>query len=472
MIEKEVGAEGGLTDVRRLLEDRKIFESSAASTRDNIFSRAMHKHSNIFKIRTPPKIITAYLSDMSGMLFCVATRDKSDLDPDIFSGMLSAVSNFVNDSIQQWSGKSEEQGSGGLDALSYKDDKLGNLTIRICRGSFGVLIVTYKGDISKDIERDIQETVDWVEEHHSGELKNWDGDTDADFLYEIKRYLYRTFLESGRYDGKFDMETLMENKEEIKDNLVEKVNEQTGEFVFLFDDIQYIDPLSLELLSHLLHNTTALIICQYEIDLLEEDLENEGFKKLIEDTGRCRKISIRSNVDIEELIRSKLKGVDEDSLKLLKYAAVADSFDTEVLTRALKSNPKKINKVVNNLENVGIVKNDRFANSRLRTRAMEYISRKEQKMIDLRIAAAMIKIRDESNNIRIAELLLPYADSKRIIRKKAVKYSIDAGDELLRKFDIDRATEFYNQAITLDTNEKRKHSLLEKTLILESLTWK
>ncbi len=476
IIEREIGAEDGLTLAKNVLTDFDVREATASIKSDNVFSRALPKHSEMLRIRTPPKVMMVYLSDMNGMLLAEAHREESSMDADIFSGMLNAVSNFVKDSIQQWSGEEKEDG-GGLDALSYRDENLGNLTIRIRRGEDCVLIVTYKGDISRSIEGDLDKTIRYINENHLTDLKEWSGNTNESFLNNITEELNKTFLGSGRYDGVLDMEDIMENKEEIKTYLSEKVDEISAkgdQLAFLFDDIETIDPLSLDLIKHVVHNTDAVVICQHNTDVLDETEFNEAVGEFIreqEDEGNCTHISIRSDIDIEELVRSKLTDVEPKAMTLLSYAAMIGTFDTDVLKQALKKTDINIGDVMDKLKKAGIIKGNRFANSRLRERALEGIQGKEKKEIELRVAAALIKNNSPQYNIRIAELLLPYASKYDIIRKKAVKYSIKAGDQYLRSFNTDSALKFYNDAIALDSNEERKHQLLEKTLILESLTW-
>ncbi len=476
IIEREIGAEDGLQHAKCALSDYDLYEATASIKNDNVFSRAMPKHSDMLKIGVPPKVMIAYLSDMNGMLLAEAHREESSMDADIFSGMLNAVSNFVKDSIQQWSGE-EEKESGGLDALSYRDDTLGNLTIRIKRGKLSVLIVTYKGDISREIEVDLDKTVKWIDEHHLAELEGWSGNTNEPFLNDITEDLNRTFLESGKYDGKLDMDGIMENKEHIKDYLYDAINENINKGekpVYLFDDLENIDPLSLDLIRYVSSDTKARVVCQFNTDILEDTTIDEITSELIrelEDDNKCKHISIRSDIDIEELVHSKFSEVDSKALKLLGYAATIGTFEKNVLKRAMKNTDINIEDIMDKLKTAGIVKNGRFANNRLRERALEGIQGKEKKEIELRVAAALIKSDSTQYNIRIAELLLPYATKYDIIRKKAVKYSIKAGDQYLRSFNTEAALKFYNSAIELDNNEERKQELLEKTLILESLTW-
>ncbi|MFO8110404.1 MAG: hypothetical protein R6U17_07810 [Thermoplasmata archaeon] len=448
-----------------------MYISTAAADGDNIFSRAMPDDSDLLRIGAPPKVLMVSLSDANGVSISEEHRDKSSMDPDVLSGLSSAVNNLVKDSVKELRGEEERE---GLDVMSYRDDKLGSFTIRIRKGSTCVLVVSYKGDPSVDIENDISRTIRWIEDNYKDEIVNWSRDVNEKFIDNISKKIRDTFLDSGKYDGKYDMDSMMECKEEIKERLVEKIQNNTAT-AFLFDDVECIDPLSLELLDHILHNTSAVIVCQYNTDVLEGGISNENLDTLIsefQEQGRCTHISIRSDVDIETVIRSKLASVDQKSLRLIKYAAVADTFDKKILARAMKSTDIDIGDLLVKLRHAGIVKNNSFANPRLRERALEKLEGKEKRQIEIHVVSSLAKTGAPQYSVRIAELLLPYAKNHELIRKKAIEFSIDAGDLLLRNFDTERALEFYNNAIALDHDEERKQKILEKILILESLTWR
>jgi len=481
-IEKEIGAEDGLSWVKDHLKEKtdlEIYEASASKTGDTIFSKAMPRFSNVLKIGNPPNVLTAYYTNMDGMLITEVKRQDSNLDSDIFSGMLTAVNNFVQDSMKQWSGEEGKEGEagGGLDVLSYKDKNLGNLIIHMGRGENGVLVVTYKGDISSKIKKDIQDTTEWIDDTYGNKLQNWSGKVNEGFIKDIQSFIRDDFFESGKYDGKLDMDSVMDSKEEIVKRLTNilKNKSKKKNIVFLFDDVEHLEPLSIDLIDHTLENLDIPMICQYETDVLDHGVTNEGLKSLIEDiksSGRLNMYSIKSDINIEDLVRSKLKKVDKEAFNVLKYAAVLEEFDTDILSKAMRIPADKLDDVISNLDDIGVVKNRLFANSRLRERGLERINDKERRMIDLKLASALIKSGKHGYSKKIAELLIPYAENQEKIRKKAVEYSIEAGDQMLKAFNTEKAVDFYNKAISFDSNEDRKQSLLQKTLILESITWK
>ncbi len=64
----------------------------------------------------PPRVISIYLIDSDGLLVDRSERQTSELDPDIFASMLTAVGNFVMDSLSMM-GKE----GGGLNTIGYGD---------------------------------------------------------------------------------------------------------------------------------------------------------------------------------------------------------------------------------------------------------------------------------------------------------------------------------------------------------------
>jgi predicted ATPase len=188
----------------------------------------------------PPLVVSVYLMNEAGMLIAKAEREETDMDPDIFAGMLRAVGNFVQDSLSM-----PPKEGGGLQSLGYDD-----YTIVIqTRGGLSLAIVI-KGEKSEFLIEDMKQLL-----ADAGDgFRDWDGDVSA--AREIQpRVMW--FVESGKYDGKFLVDDPKIKQENLFDNVllgIQRASEERPVLLFL-DDLQWSDPVTLNLLHYLTRNT-------------------------------------------------------------------------------------------------------------------------------------------------------------------------------------------------------------------------
>ena len=75
----------------------------------------------LFSREEPPKVECIYLMKDSGILIKDVTRSETKLDSSIFAGMLTAVSEFVKDSLSMLSG---EQKKEALNSIGYENYRI------------------------------------------------------------------------------------------------------------------------------------------------------------------------------------------------------------------------------------------------------------------------------------------------------------------------------------------------------------
>jgi len=85
-------------------------------------------------------------------------------DPDMVSGMLTAIQDFISDSF------SVEQNSG-LDSL-----RLGDLTVLIEHGPSAVLAAVVRGPVPQGLQETLSETIEEIHQQENQKLKQYDGD--------------------------------------------------------------------------------------------------------------------------------------------------------------------------------------------------------------------------------------------------------------------------------------------------------
>jgi len=200
----------------------------------------------------PPLVVSAYLTNEAGMLIAKAEREETGLDSDIFASMLSAVGNFVQDSLSMMEG----DGLGSLNSLGY-----GDYNILIQTSGKLSLAVVIKGSNNEFLVGNMSRTLKELE----GAFDKWAGGA-AEAREAIPNLSW--FIESGQYDGKFLVDDPKIRQENLFDNVllgIQRVSEERSLIIFI-DDMQWADPTSLNLLHYLSRNTRGnriLIIGTY-----------------------------------------------------------------------------------------------------------------------------------------------------------------------------------------------------------------
>lgn len=126
----------------------------------------------------------------SGLLLQHVLADTAiSKDPDMVSGMLTAIQDFTSDSF------SVEQNSG-LNSL-----KLGDLTVLIENGPYAVLAAVVRGSVPTDMQERLTETIEEVHSQERKKLVDYNGDPSGfDHLHPLLSQCLRTQLIS-KNDG-------------------------------------------------------------------------------------------------------------------------------------------------------------------------------------------------------------------------------------------------------------------------------
>lgn len=142
-------------------------------------------------IERPPRVESVYLLDeRTGILLARVERKTPRLDPDLFAGMLKAVSDFVGDTIGSLTIRTAE---GGLSKLEYK-----GFSVLIQRRGHFALVVVLTGKENDFLRSEIHQVLDAIQAKHGEALETWKGDMSQ--IAGLKEEL-DPFVSSGRYDG-------------------------------------------------------------------------------------------------------------------------------------------------------------------------------------------------------------------------------------------------------------------------------
>ena len=106
--------------------------------------------------------------------------EKQTTDPEILSGMLSAINEFVNDSMG---------GKGQLEAVEYGDKFL-----VLESGKKFYIVAIVRGQPDRNLHDCIAEQVNYIEKEYSKELAKWNGVTDI--FEDCKGNLIKIIMQS------------------------------------------------------------------------------------------------------------------------------------------------------------------------------------------------------------------------------------------------------------------------------------
>ena len=201
---------------------------------------------NLFADETP-RIETAYLMAESGLLIKDVKRGDSDLNPDIFTGMLSAVDSFVKDSLSMLSGDDKEE---SLNTLGYEKYR-----ILIESGAHFSLVVIITGRENEFLINDMREIIANVSKRFGEVLTEWNGE---DKTVEGIEKLIEPLITSGKYDGiDYAKDDPQIKRNRLFENVLLGLERHTSNHPSLLciEDLQWADPSTLALLHYVSRNT-------------------------------------------------------------------------------------------------------------------------------------------------------------------------------------------------------------------------
>jgi predicted ATPase len=223
-----------------------------------------------------PRLEAVYLLSDSGMLISEVIRQDTKLNPVLFASMLTAVGNFVKESLSILSGEEKE---GALNSLGFE-----NYRILIESGSNINLAVILTGKENEYLISDLKVTMSKVTEDYGEVLKDWDGVVDK--TTGIKDLLVPLIM-SGKYDGTHLSEIDPKLRRNMLFNSVSTglINKSKNQPVLLcMEDLHWADPSTLALIHYVTRNSSdskLLIIGTYRP---EELTTKDGISQPLMDT--------------------------------------------------------------------------------------------------------------------------------------------------------------------------------------------
>lgn len=264
----------------------------------------------------------------NGVLIAHTSKKDRGLDSDVVAGMFTAVQDFVKDSFVD---KDVSTGSG-LRRLEYRDM---NILIEHGRNIF-IASLLVGPTATKTVYRDLRSTVEIIEKDYQDVLEDWDGN-----LGRIRgTETVLKMLTSKNYPVEKLMDKNMLDAERLRVfehvlNIVTNTSKEKPLLLF-FDDLQWADPSSLQLLHYLSRNTKEYPVLLCGAYRPEELVPTpQGKTHPLKET-----ISLMSREELITMIPlDRLK--DEDTVEIIK-SIFAHSFNpkfTERIQQETEGNP-------------------------------------------------------------------------------------------------------------------------------------
>jgi predicted regulator of Ras-like GTPase activity (Roadblock/LC7/MglB family) len=198
-------------------------------------------------VEEAPKVEAIYLVTHSGLLIKDVVRQETRLDSELFSSVLTTLSEFASQSLSTLIGEGQE---GTLNTLGYE-----NYRILIESGKNTNLVVIISGKENEFLINDMREIFLGMNKKYGNVLEDWDGDRDKVAGIEV---LLKTLVTSGKYDGiyygkedpKIRRNLLFEN---VSLGLMRQA--QQTPTLLCIEDLQWADPSSLALMHYISRNT-------------------------------------------------------------------------------------------------------------------------------------------------------------------------------------------------------------------------
>ena len=282
----------------------------------------------------PVKVVYASIFDHEkGMMLMDAKNLDSDMDGDILNSMITAVQNFVKDSLEQFGMEIEGR---ALNLMQY-----GDYSIILERGIMASVAAVIEGKVNTFLIKDLKEVIDDLHENEKDAIQNWGGVVNK--VEHLSSYLEPILM---KHRGTADPSKIKDNREILFDNvsvILRERAEQEPLMIFL-DDLQWTDNSTKYLLHHIardISQSPMLIVVTYRPE------ESENMKDTIEKMRR------------EKLfVELELKRLDKtDVHKMIRsiYTATPDEF-VDIIYNKTDGNPFFIEEILRTLEFEGKIK--------------------------------------------------------------------------------------------------------------------
>ncbi len=276
-----------------------------------------------------------FVINRGGMLLAQAAPGDGGLDPDIFSGMFSAVQDFVRDSFDRGGGL-----RGALGRLEY-----GNMKILVEHGQHVFLVAVIKGTEHKDMRVRLRSALAEMERMCGDILASWSGRTEElqDVRKAVESLASARFLVRKQLEGVSLEQERIRIADQVLDILVDM--SRTGAVLVLLEDIHWADESSVFLMNYLARN-----IRDHGILVLATMRPDDG-KRVLASLSKAIEERCLSEITLHSL-------GDSATLALINSCYPGNKFPEDFIQRLMKKcdgNPLFVIELLRQLESSGSI---------------------------------------------------------------------------------------------------------------------
>lgn len=247
---------------------------------DYIFEKALKdakldNYAKELQITQPAKLQRAFVITPAGKLASKKDAEGFHLEGDVFTSMLSAVGDFMEDALTQSGITSEEP---------YKSLTKGNFTIEMVYNQNFTTAAIYEGHDSR-VKDDLKKTHAEIDKYHGEVLHDWDGAVTKE-IESLENVLRENLFDAQKYTGEHDIATLKQLREQRRWKALDAIENLAKEkkILLYLDNLEELDPATIQDLYHIARNAKgkfALVGVHYT-DKIKDEPENKDLQNIID----------------------------------------------------------------------------------------------------------------------------------------------------------------------------------------------
>ena len=419
-----------------------VWTAYAGDRSQPLFEQLLPKNmKKVLNIEKPPRIELALLANESGMNMGTVSRDDSSLDPDIISGMMAAVRNFVKDSLSIHAGKElAERGVERFEMQGYN--------ILVCQGNLLNLTLILSGSIPDQLVSEMKRVLGQIEDTNQELLANWQGSMNA--IEGVEKPVHTSFFASKQYEGEWDFQQMSQHKSKMYDSVLNIVEKQSRDIplVIVAEDLDQADFASLQLLSYVLRNletSKVLFLGTHGVfDSIDEKL-----KDIVGSFGSLeysKSMKQQSEINLSQMIEKIPEENKETVNTVLRHGAIIGTLDLDTLQDSTGIGRLELSDALEEMMNVGFVSGSgQHLNPSIGDNVLSGLREAERTEITESGALALESNHPEKT-IVLAELFCWLAENKPEYKNKAINYAVASAENYMNNFNVESSTDMWVKA--------------------------
>lgn len=428
----------------------------ATAGADYIFEKALKdaKFDNYAKelqITQPAKLQRAFVITPAGKLASKKDAEGFHLEGDVFTSMLSAVGDFMEDALTQSGITSEEP---------YKSLTKGNFTIEMVYNQNFTTAAIYEGHDSR-VKDDLKKTHAEIDKCYGEVLRDWDGAVTGE-IESLENVLRENLFDTQKYTGEHDINTIKQLREQRRWKALDAIENLAKEkkILLYLDNLEDLDSATIQDLYHIARNAKDkfMLVGVYHADNINDEPDNKDLQNIIDklkEEKLCETAEIKSSQSVYDV----LPHISENAKKVLQLAALGAT--GSALQKASGLNTADFVNAYIELQGKRLLVDDRVATRKLAGKVAEEIT---DEQTYLAVANAIEAV--NKDNIDKFAGVLSDLYSKTEEKDKAAKWAKTAAEFALKNADLIRGLEWYSKLVEVTTDNKEKGDSLEKVVEL------